>query len=199
MLVTPPLAMPSITDRQAAADALEQAYITNVIAELEAQVVQDTDDLYDFNPLSDSESGSSDSTSSASTLSTASSDNSSTSSPSLSDGMAAIEDITESYVQQLAELFSKRYYSLRGKITKQRALIRLLLDDYKISRPEIFRKYVRIEPACFDDLVGAIRDDPAFHNNSSQEQMPVEEQLVIALYRFGHYGNASSTLKVFCA
>jgi hypothetical protein len=27
-------------------------------------------------------------------------------------------------------------------------------------------------------------------------QMPIEEQLAIALYRFGHYGNAASTVKV---
>ncbi|KAF8816582.1 hypothetical protein BYT27DRAFT_7220665 [Phlegmacium glaucopus] len=39
-------------------------------------------------------------------------------------------------------------------------------------------------------------DDPVFHNNSNNSQMPVAEQVMIALYRFGHYGNAASAMKV---
>ena len=35
-----------------------------------------------------------------------------------------------------------------------------------------------------------------FHNNSNNAQMLVEQQLAIALYRFGHYRNAASTMKV---
>ena len=42
----------------------------------------------------------------------------------------------------------------------------------------------------------AIKDDEIFHNNSNNAQMPVEQQLAIALYCFGHYGNAASTMKV---
>lgn len=42
----------------------------------------------------------------------------------------------------------------------------------------------------------AIKDDEIFHNNSNNAQIPVEQQLAIALYRFGHYGNAASTMKV---
>jgi hypothetical protein len=42
----------------------------------------------------------------------------------------------------------------------------------------------------------AIKDDEIFHNNSNNAQMPMEQQLAIALYRFGHYGNAASTMKV---
>ena len=33
-------------------------------------------------------------------------------------------------------------------------------------------------------------------NLSNNPQMPIEEHLAIALFRFGHYGNAASTLKV---
>ncbi|CAA7257434.1 unnamed protein product [Cyclocybe aegerita] len=68
-------------------------------------------------------------------------------------------------------------------------------QDY-INHPEIFRSYLRITPACFDDLVSAIEDDEVFSNNSQNDQMPVTEQVAIALYHFGHYGNAASCMKV---
>jgi hypothetical protein len=51
-------------------------------------------------------------------------------------------------------------------------------------------------PKCFDKLVETLSPHPAFQNESSNVQMPVEQQLAIALYRFGHYGNAASTMKV---
>lgn len=41
----------------------------------------------------------------------------------------------------------------------------------------------------FDLLVEAIQDDPVFTNESRNPQMPVEQQLAIALYRFGRNGN----------
>jgi hypothetical protein len=41
-----------------------------------------------------------------------------------------------------------------------------------------------------------ISDDPIFFNNSNNPQMPVEDQLAIALYRFGHEGNAASLQSV---
>jgi hypothetical protein len=53
-----------------------------------------------------------------------------------------------------------------------------------------------MDPSCFDDLVKVICDDEVFHNNSNNKQMPVDEQLAIALYRFGHYRNAAGTMKV---
>ena len=56
--------------------------------------------------------------------------------------------------------------------------------------------YLHIDPACFDDLVTVIHDDEVFQNNSNNPQVPVDEQVAIALYCFGHYGNAASTLKV---
>jgi hypothetical protein len=55
---------------------------------------------------------------------------------------------------------------------------------------------LHITPQCFNDLVVTIKDDPIFHNNSNNPQMPVAEQIAIALYRFGHYGNAASQMKV---
>jgi hypothetical protein len=37
-----------------------------------------------------------------------------------------------------------------------------------------------------------LEQDPVFFNNSNHPQLPVEQQLAVALYRFGHNGNAAS-------
>ncbi|KAH8795967.1 hypothetical protein DL96DRAFT_1419279, partial [Flagelloscypha sp. PMI_526] len=71
-----------------------------------------------------------------------------------------------------------------------------LLTEYKTRFPDIFRTYLRVTPTTFDALLAAIKDDPVFHSSSQNRQIPVEEQLAIGLYRFGHYGNGASTLKV---
>jgi hypothetical protein len=74
--------------------------------------------------------------------------------------------------------------------------MRMLLEVYKLEYPDIFCTYARISPACFDHLLAAISDDAIFQNECSNEQAPVDQQLAIALYRFGHFGNAASTKKV---
>jgi hypothetical protein len=55
-----------------------------------------------------------------------------------------------------------------------------------------------VTPACFDDILAAIKDDKAFQNDSYNEQTPINQQLAITLFRFGHFGNAASanTMKV---
>ncbi|KIK98318.1 hypothetical protein PAXRUDRAFT_40190, partial [Paxillus rubicundulus Ve08.2h10] len=62
--------------------------------------------------------------------------------------------------------------------------------------PGIFQAYVWITPECFDILLASIQTDPVFQNQSYVLQMPVDTQLAIALYHFGHYGNAISTTMV---
>jgi hypothetical protein len=137
---------------------------------------------------SDTSSDSSDSSSSGSGWSSSSSS---------SDGSDLDEPtLAEQYVQGMAELYSEHYLNERREVPKTRSFMRLLLDVYKYERPAYFRSYLRINPDCFDALVTAIADDDVFHNNSNNVQMPVEEQLAIALYRFGHYGNSASTMKV---
>ncbi|KAF8174191.1 hypothetical protein K438DRAFT_1506298, partial [Mycena galopus ATCC 62051] len=41
-----------------------------------------------------------------------------------------------------------------------------------------------------------LADDPVFTNGSNNAQMPVEDQLAIVLFRFGHSGNAAGLQKV---
>ena len=165
--------MPFETDRQLAANALHQAFLVNLIAEAESQV---------YDAGSDSEYPS-DSTSTGSTDSSSSS----------SDQELPASQV---YLDTLGELYSQRYLNSREGIIKDGTQLQLLLTEWKVNCPEIFRSYLRIDPTCFDDLVTVIRDDEVFQNNSNNPQMPVDEQVAIALYCFGHYGNAASTLKV---
>ena len=51
---------------------------------------------------------------------------------------------------------------------------------------------MRVNPETFDKLLTKIKDDPVFHNNSHNPQLPVAQQLAITLYRFGHDGNSAS-------
>lgn len=103
---------------------------------------------------------------------------------------------SEELTNGLLELYSRFYWEERTKIIKSDSILHLLLTEWKQTRPEIFRSYLRVTSDCFDALIEAIRDDPVFHNNSNNSQTPVEMQTVIALYRFDHYGNAASTMKV---
>ena len=102
----------------------------------------------------------------------------------------------EYHLHSIAALYTDHYYNTCESITKTDVNLRLLLEDYKINWPEIFRSYLRITPDCFDDLVSIIKDDDIFLNNSNNEQMGVKHQVAIALYRFGHYGNAVNIVKV---
>lgn len=100
------------------------------------------------------------------------------------------------YFHILRELASARYLHKRKPIEKTSDNIRLLFDVYKEHKPVIFKAYMRVSPACFDALLAAVQDHEAFRGESNHKQLPVQTQLAIALYRFGHYGNAASVTKV---
>ncbi|KAJ7132028.1 hypothetical protein C8R44DRAFT_612118 [Mycena epipterygia] len=76
------------------------------------------------------------------------------------------------------------------------SFLRHILGRLKDTWPDLFRQDLRISPFTFDQLVKKIADDPVFANNSSNVQMPVEDQLAIVLFRFGHSGNAAGLQKV---
>jgi hypothetical protein len=174
--------MPRETERQQLADALHKAFLLNIIAEAETHV---GDDGFD-SELEDDDSDLD--TSSDTTSSSDFSESSSEDEPQPSTGEAILDAV--------AQLYSQRVLFEHNKIKKDGTGLHFLLHDWKINRPDIFRSYLRMTPSCFDRLVLALQDDEVFRNNSNNSQMPVEEQVAIALYRFGHYGNAVSTLKV---
>ena len=66
-----------------------------------------------------------------------------------------------------------------------------ILTTLKHERPDEFRADLHITPSTFDTLLDEISDDPIFTNNSNNPQLPVDIQLAITLYRFGHDSNSS--------
>ena len=100
-------------------------------------------------------------------------------------------------IKMLTSLHSRRYFNERTSIPKTQQNIHMLLNIWKVENPQIFRRYVRVNPSTFDRLFDVIKDNPIFQNNSiTSPQTPVEIQLAVCLYRFGHYGNAASVEKV---
>ena len=93
---------------------------------------------------------------------------------------------------EIQELYASRYQASRTAFRKPPADLPHVLTVYKTERPDHFRKQLRVFPSAFDRIVQKITDDPIFSNNSQNDQMPVEHQLAILLYRFGHFGNAAS-------
>ncbi|KAG2335504.1 hypothetical protein BDR05DRAFT_1030502 [Suillus weaverae] len=195
--------MPRQTERQEAADEIHNMFFTDIIAEIASQLQEDEDSYDNYADSSSSSEPGSDmdiSRDSASSSHSHSSSSSSTSSSDLS-MMDSDSDSEESpalaqYIMDIGNLYATRNLHQHVPIPKSSALLDLLLSAYKVSCPEFFRSYFRIYPACFDNLVAILAQDGVFYNNSSNPQMPVDRQLAIALYQFGHYGNAASTWKV---
>src|SRR5271155_755422 len=97
---------------------------------------------------------------------------------------------------QVEEMYSSRYEAPRTRIRRGPATMRHVLDVLKTERPDHFRQELRVTPYTFDAMLKRISHDPVFYNNSPNQQMPVEDQLAITLYRFGHFGNAAGLDKV---
>ncbi|KAF8191116.1 hypothetical protein K438DRAFT_1675946, partial [Mycena galopus ATCC 62051] len=97
---------------------------------------------------------------------------------------------------ELEEMYAHRYEMLCDTFPRGPAFLRHVLGPMKNLRPDLFRQELRLSPLTFDKLVNKLTDDAVFSNNSDNGQMPVEDQVAIALFRFGHSGNAASLQKV---
>ena len=64
------------------------------------------------------------------------------------------------------------------------------LEVTKFKNQEEFHELLCVTPQTFDKLVAKIKNDLVFFNNSNNLQLPVEEQLAITPYSFGHDSNA---------
>lgn len=89
-------------------------------------------------------------------------------------------------------MYANRYEMLRVGIPQGPSCMHHVLFTLKTSRPDQFRKELCVTPLTFNAPVGKLENDIIFGNNSSNPQMPVEEQIAISLYCFGHDGNAAS-------
>lgn len=98
--------------------------------------------------------------------------------------------------EELVDIYDRRYDKPRQPFPRPPGTMPHVLNVLKTERPDHFRQELRVSPYTFDCLVSAIINDPIFSNRSSNEQMPVEDQVAITLYRFGHFGNAAGLDKV---
>ncbi|KAJ7735368.1 hypothetical protein B0H16DRAFT_1327126 [Mycena metata] len=93
-------------------------------------------------------------------------------------------------------MHSSRYREPRNTLPCGLSYLHHVLLKSKAGRPDHFRQNLRVSPATFDKLVKELERDPVFFNDSNHPQLPVEQQLAVALYRFGHNGNAASVQAV---
>ena len=107
--------------------------------------------------------------------------------------------LTYHVCKTISMIYSHRYHRDR-KFGHGRppAYLPLILTTYKDKEEfhHLFRQWLRIDPITFDKILIAISSDPLFVNQSRHPQMPIDYQLAITLYRFGHYGNAAGLQKV---
>jgi hypothetical protein len=68
----------------------------------------------------------------------------------------------------------------------------LILVDFRFHDPKRFRHNLRVSASTFDHLLEMIKTHPIFLNDTNNSQGPVSKQLAIAMFRFGHNGNAAS-------
>ncbi|KAJ3846403.1 hypothetical protein EV368DRAFT_52867 [Lentinula lateritia] len=95
-------------------------------------------------------------------------------------------------------MYAHRYEVPRKPLQKPpQSYLHHVLLTLKNGRADHFREELRVTPCTFDNLVFAIEKDIIFENYSeTAQQAPVEEQIAVVLYRFGHDGNAASVQKV---
>ncbi|KAF8573191.1 hypothetical protein K439DRAFT_1650049 [Ramaria rubella] len=98
------------------------------------------------------------------------------------DGDPPLPQLSSLFLSVLADLHATRYLQERIHIPK--------------THPALFRSLLRVTPSTFDVSLSKIQDHPVFQSNSEKQQIPVNQQLAVVLYRFGHYGNAASMQKV---
>ncbi|KAI0037781.1 hypothetical protein FA95DRAFT_1472201, partial [Auriscalpium vulgare] len=118
-----------------------------------------------------------------------------TSSDSEDDGSVELESAPPRLGQRVRDMideqYTQRYQVPRNPLPRAPPDLPHVLNVLKPHYPRQFRQQLRVSPATFDRLVARLCDDPIFSNNSNNAQIPVENQLAIALYRFGRFGNGA--------
>ena len=94
--------------------------------------------------------------------------------------------------QHIEEMYANHYEMPCGEISRGPSHMHHVLFALKSACPNQFCEELCITPLTFHALVAKLASDIIFGNNLSNPQMPVEEQLAIMLYWFGHDGNSAS-------
>ncbi|KAH9994358.1 hypothetical protein BJV74DRAFT_884185 [Russula compacta] len=77
-----------------------------------------------------------------------------------------------------------------------------VISDFDADDEESDKEVIRPSPRQWvqtrikEIIIMKISDDPVFLNKSNTPQQPIEEQVAIMLFQFGHYGNAASLQNV---
>ena len=94
--------------------------------------------------------------------------------------------------RSIQDLYSHRYLKPRSQLPRGPSQLRHVLDVLRVHHAARFREYLRVSPFTFDKICKRIQLDPVFLNQSQNDQIPVQDQLAIVLFRFGHDGNGAS-------
>ena len=101
------------------------------------------------------------------------------------------DEYIEEALQVMEHIDQLRNFNLPRSILKTPVNLDMILNNFK-HRSELFRQEARINFFTFDRLVERLQHQSVFQNDGYQQQIPVERQILIALKRFGTYGNNSS-------
>lgn len=88
---------------------------------------------------------------------------------------------------------SKRYFDVKTSVPKSRHFIETILPRLSDER---FKSEMRVSNDAFNYILEKIKGNRVFTNKSINKQFPVRDQLSVALYRFGRYGNGASVRDV---
>jgi hypothetical protein len=97
---------------------------------------------------------------------------------------------------ELEAMYANHYEARRDQHPHGPSLMQFTLETYQTLRPNLFRQDLCVSPDTFNKIVEKISDHPVFFNNSNHPQAPVEDQLAVTLFCFGHYSNAASLERV---
>jgi hypothetical protein len=93
--------------------------------------------------------------------------------------------------KMLVQVSASRYLAPRIHLPRNRYWLE---EGLAMLYEKGFRQQIRVSHDSFHFILRMIVDHPIFTNNSPNEQMPVEHQLYIALWRFGRFGNGASLI-----
>lgn len=123
-------------------------------------------------------------------------DSSSSSSDTSSTSSSSDDDDIEPMLHALRFAYSRRYLNRRRRITRSASSMEICFDHYRIEVPDHFRMNARMEPRAFNLLCARLNDFLCNLSGRGPRQIPVEFQLLVALKRFGRYGNGASVHEI---
>ena len=97
---------------------------------------------------------------------------------------------------ELEAMYANWYEACHNQHPHGPSLMQFTLETYKTLWPNLFRQDLRVSLDIFNKIIAKILDHPVFFNNSNHPQAPVEDQLAVMLFCFGHYDNAVSLERV---